>query len=137
MNRKAANDSIPMVVVCHCDRYVCRVAEDAARTLTQNGHISYIGKPEHHSMRLLQQAIAQNWPTLVVDGCRLACCHKELQKADCQSEFSLNLADLGIEDRDDNLHAIEDSILVQDAIIAGSTRSTETYPRILGGCGCR
>ncbi len=76
-------------------------------------------------------------PFIVVDGCEQHCGRKQLEALDCDLEFHLSLADLGIEKTESTEIGYDELQLVKDAIIAESTRLSERPPTIMGGCGCR
>lgn len=74
-------------------------------------------------------------PTIVVDGCARGCAARSVKAAGLRPEFQLVLADLGIEATDLQDNYPETLLLAKDAIVAGATRVTMTFP-MLPGCCC-
>ena len=134
MNTGTPPSSIPLVVICSCPLYPGRLAKRAAQNLAGQGKVVMVDPSTAAGHQLIRQAIDNDLPAIAVDGCPENCLRKELTGHGLEVEFYLNLSDLAIEEKQNQPLDPEDLELVEDAILAGATRTRDPFPRF--NCGC-
>ena len=126
-----------LILPCAGDSNVGCLTLLAARKLTRDGRATLVDEKKLNFSLNKQKSIVEHLPFVVVDGCEKRCARKRLEETGHDFEFHLSLDDLGIEKTEGKKVLEEDLQLTCDAIIAESTRLSETPPKILGTCGCR
>ena len=137
MQSTGTQSSSLLIIPCSCDSYLGRLTAAAAQSLLQsNSTARRIALYHPDAPDLLQHILKPEISVIAVDGCNDSCVKKKLAKRRITVEFSLNLTELALTDRNTSEIASEDLQLAVDGIIASAVRTTDFFPRI-PGCCCR
>ncbi|UUA75032.1 putative zinc-binding protein [Cellvibrio sp. QJXJ] len=99
MNKKDAN--LPLVYSCSGCSNVAQLANDLAVTLDREGHaqMSCIAGVGGNVKNLVKTAKSDR-PILAIDGCKVACVKKVLERHRIVPQWHMELTELGIKKRD-------------------------------------
>lgn len=123
-----------LIIPCWGESYLSRLIVKAAEELTAKNKVKILQEKEIDDLKTLKEAIRNSDRCITVDGCDKQCMIKKMKEHQCRTEFDLNLADLGIEERQQtDLHP-EDLELAQNGILAASSRVSLKHPVFPGCC---
>ncbi|TKB25486.1 hypothetical protein FCL47_13160 [Desulfopila sp. IMCC35006] len=137
MNRTCSAKSKILMLPCAGASRAGQLTRHAVQELVLEGKGEWVDGGRGANLPEMICRPADALPFIVVDGCEQQCGRKQLGALNCNLEFHLSLADLGIEKTESTDLWCDALQLVKDAIIAEGTRLSERPPIILGGCGCR
>jgi uncharacterized metal-binding protein len=116
---------------------VGQLTRQAVQELVLEGKAEWVECEKDNDVQTIRCKRTDSAPFVVVDGCEQYCARKQLEAMNCDLEFHLSLADLGIEKAESAVMTNDELQLVKDAIVAESTRISRQAPKIMGVCCCR
>lgn len=124
-----------LIIPCRGDSYLARLVVEAAEELADQNRVRVLLEKEMDDLETVKEAISNSDRCVTVDGCEKQCILKKLKEQQCRTEFELNLAEMGIDDRQQTDLDPEDLDLAKNAILAASFR-VSLKPPLFPGCCC-
>lgn len=124
-----------LIIPCWKQSYLSRLSVKAAETLITNNKVRILQEVEIKDLKTVKEAIRHSDRCITVDGCDKHCMIKRMREQYGGTEFDLNLAELGIDERQQKELHPEDLELVQNGILAASSRVSLKHP-VFPGCCC-
>lgn len=137
MNQASAIKHKIFILPCAGVSNVGQLTILAVQELVLEGKGEWVACRNGMDLQILKDRTTDSPPFIVVDGCEQQCARKRLEAINCDLEFHLSLADLGIEKSDFSEITPDELQLLKDAIIAESTRLSKQPPKMMGACCCR
>lgn len=124
-----------LIIPCFGDSYLARLVVEAAEELTVNHKVRVLLENEIKDLETVRKAINSSDRCITVDGCHKQCMLEKLKEQKCITEFTLNLTEMGIDDRQQVELDPEDIELAKNSIYAASYRVSQKPP-LFPGCCC-
>lgn len=134
METKAEKQWDILIIPCWGESYLSRLSVKAAEALSTENAVRILQEAEIEDLEVVKEAMRHSDRSITVDGCDNHCMIKKLKDRQCRVEFNLNLADLGIDERQQMNLDPEDLELAQNGILAASARISLQPPRLPGCC---